>query len=89
MNHSIVNCKQVTIAVTDLPRKAAPLFFSLPSAPEGTLPGAGGTLLPQFFGTSVNPIPISGADYAHHITTAPPHFLELPPPLTSESIYFH
>ena len=35
--------------------------------------GAGGARAPPSFGISVNPIRIKGADYAHHITTVPPH----------------
>ena len=34
--------------------------------------GGEGNCPSQFFGTSVNPIPTKGADYAHHITTSPP-----------------
>ena len=30
----------------------------------------------ESFGTSFNPIQTKGADYAHHITTAPPLFLD-------------
>ena len=34
--------------------------------------GGGGQLPTPIFGRSVNLIPTSGADYAHHIATAPP-----------------
>ena len=32
--------------------------------------GAGGALAPPELGSSVNPIPTEGADYAHHITAS-------------------
>ena len=34
--------------------------------------GAGGILTTPEFGSSVNPIPTGGADYAHHITASTP-----------------
>ena len=37
------------------------------------MPLAGGQGGPEF-GSSVNPIPTTGADYAHHITACPPRF---------------
>ena len=41
------------------------------------------------FGRSVNPIPIRGAEYAHHITSAPPSgFLDLPPPLRNIALAY-
>ena len=43
------------------------------------MPLAGG---PEF-GSSVNPIPTKGADYAHHITACPPRFENL-----TASLYF-
>ena len=36
--------------------------------------GEGGALAHPEFGSSVNPITIRGADYAHHITASPPGF---------------
>ena len=36
--------------------------------------GAGGALAPPEFGSSLNPIPARGADYAHHITGSTPGF---------------
>ena len=38
--------------------------------------GAGGARAPPSFGISVNPIRTKGADYARHITTVPPIFLD-------------
>ena len=38
--------------------------------------GGGGAISPSVFGRSVNPILTREADYAHHITTAPPPFLD-------------
>ena len=35
---------------------------------------AGGALAPPEFGSSINPIPARGADYAHHITGSTPGF---------------
>ena len=39
--------------------------------------GAEGALAPPEFGSSVNPIPTRGADYAHHITASTPGFENL------------
>ena len=44
------------------------------------LAGGQGGLHPEF-GSSVNPIPTRGADYAHHITACPPGFENLTAPL--------
>ena len=38
--------------------------------------GAGGACAPPSFGISVNPIRTKGGDYARHITTGPPIFLD-------------
>jgi len=38
---------------------------------------AGWALAHPEFGSSVNPIPARGADYAHHITACPPGFENL------------
>ena len=38
--------------------------------------GGGGACAPPSFGISVNPIRTKGADYARHITTGPPIFLD-------------
>ena len=40
------------------------------------LAGGQGGLKPEF-GSSVNPIPTRGSDYAHHITACPPEFENL------------
>ena len=40
---------------------------------QTVLPLVGGLAHPEF-GSSVNPITIRGADYAHHITASPPGF---------------
>ena len=46
--------------------------YHLPSRPVG----ARGTMVPPDFGRSVNPISTrGGADYAHHITTAPSPYI--------------
>ena len=45
---------------------------------------SGGALAPLVFGRTVNPISTRGADYAHHITTGPPGFSDLPTALDSE-----
>ena len=47
--------------------------------PDAVMPlagGQGGLAHPEF-GSSVNPIPTWGADYAHHITACPPGFENL------------
>ena len=43
--------------------------------------GRGHLPLHPYFGRSVNPTPNRGTDYAHHITTPPPIFSDLPPAL--------
>ena len=45
---------------------------------------AGWTLAHPEFGSSVNPIPTRGADYAHHITACPPGFENLTASLNTE-----
>ena len=40
--------------------------------------GVGGAMAPQDLGRSVNSISTRGTDYAHHITTGPPGFSDLP-----------
>ena len=46
--------------------------------------GAGIAMAPPDFERSVNPISTRRADYAHHITTGPPGFSEIPTALDSE-----
>ena len=38
----------------------------------------GGALAPPVFGQTVNPISTRGVDYAHHSTTSPPGFSDIP-----------
>ena len=51
--------------------------------------GAGIAMAPPDFERSVNPISTRGAHYAHHITTGPPGFSDLPTARLLKAAHLH
>ena len=59
---------------TDLNKKSLPKPKTTTACTAAASGWAGWVLAHPEFGSSVNPITIRGADYAHHITASPPGF---------------